>query len=177
MPEAALSRHEKTDKVEYRDWAKAGWLSITPGEVTDYTFIKTHIHDCELDNGWRVHEFCYDPYNASQFANDMATDGYTTVEIRQGVRTLSEPTKLLRDLVAQKKVVHDGNPLLRWCLANAKTETDSNGNIKLSKKNASDTKRIDLAVAVIDALVRLPALRGVTGKDISDAILDESWGM
>lgn len=177
MPEAGVVRHEKTDKIPYRDWAKDGWLSITPGEVTDFGFVKTHIHDMELAHGWRTHELCYDPYNATLFANQMAEDGYTTVEIRQGVRTLSEPTKTFRSMVASGKVVHDGSPLLTWCVMNAVTEADSNENIKLSKKNASDVKRIDLIAALVNAMVRLPALTGLTGRDISDEILSDEWGM
>lgn len=159
IPQAALERHEKTDRVPYRDWAESGWLTVTPGDVTDYGFIRTHIADMELDHKWIVREFCFDPYNATHLATEMSGDGYVTVEIRQGSRTLSEPTKLLRELIAQGKVVHDGNPLLTWALANAVVEADSNENIKLSKKGRNDTQRIDPLAAVINAMVRLPALR------------------
>jgi len=178
IPEEGVEKHEKTDQIPYRDWAKDGWITITPGNVTDYGFVQTHIADVELDKVWRVHELAFDPWNATHFASEMADDGYTTVEIRQGARTLSEPTKLLRELIGSKMIVHDGNPLLKWCLANAVAEVDSNGNIKLSKKNTSDTKRIDLAAAVINGMVRLPVLKSVQGHgDISDQILADDWGM
>lgn len=178
MPEEGVAHHEKTDHIPYRQWAEEGWLTITPGNVTDYGFIKTHIADMELENGWSVHEFTFDPWNATHFGTEMANDGYTTVEIRQGFRTLSEPTKLLRELVGSGKIVHDGSPLLKWCLANAVAETDANDNIKLSKKNASDTRRIDLAAAVINAMVRLMSLREVQGcGDLSAKILSDDWGM
>lgn len=178
MPEETVERHEKTDRIPYRDWAKDGWLTMTPGNVTDYGFIKTHIADVELELGWSVMEFTFDPWNATHFASEMANEGYTTVEIRQGFRTLSEPTKLLREMIGSGKVVHDGNPILKWNLANAVAETDSNDNIKLSKKNASDTHRIDLAAALINAMVRLMALKAVQGNgDISAQILAEDWGM
>ena len=152
-------------------------MIVTDGSVTDYHAIETHIHDCELNYGWVVHEICFDPYNATHFANEMADQGYTCVEIRQGVRTLSEPTKLFRELIAQGKLVHDGSPLLTWCLANAVVEQDSNENIKLSKKNVSDTKRIDLLAAGINAMVRVQELQDASGGDISDDILDIEWGM
>ena len=51
-------------------WGKAAWLTVTEGEVVDYRAVESHIHDCELDCGWRVHEFCYDPYNATHFAKN-----------------------------------------------------------------------------------------------------------
>lgn len=176
MPAAGIERHEKADDIEYRVWAESGWIIITDGNVTDYRAIETHIHDCELNYGWVVHEFCYDPYNATHFANELADQGYTCVEIRQGVRTLSEPTKLFRELIAQGKIVHDGSPALTWCLANAVVEQDNNENIKLSKKNVSDTKRIDLLAAVVNAMVRVQELADASG-DISDEVLDDEWGM
>jgi phage terminase large subunit-like protein len=166
MPSEGMARHEKTDKVPYREWARQGWITVTEGDVTDYHAIETHIHDCELEHQWKTHEFCFDPYNATHFANDMQKQGYTCVEIRQGVRTLSEPTKLFREMIAQGKVVHDGSPVLKWCLANAITEQDNNENIKLSKRNASDTKRIDLLAAAINAMVRWPALKEAVAKSV-----------
>jgi phage terminase large subunit-like protein len=176
MPSESVEKHAQTDKIDYRSWIEGGWVTETEGAVTDYRAIETHIHDCELANEWVVHEFAYDPYNATHFANEFAEQGYTCVEIRQGVRTLSEPTKLFRELIAQGKIVHDGSPVLTWCLANAVVEQDRNENIKLSKKNASDTKRIDLLAAIINAMVRVQALREA-GRDVSDEILKPEWGM
>jgi len=176
IPSEGLERHEKMDDVPYREWARDGWVIVTEGSVTDYRAIETHIHDCEFNYSLVVHEFCYDPYNATHFANEMADQGYTCVEIRQGVRTLSEPTKLFRELIAQGKIVHDGSPALTWCLANAVVEQDNNENIKLSKKNVSDTKRIDLLAAVVNAMVRVQELADTSG-DISDEVLDDEWGM
>jgi phage terminase large subunit-like protein len=167
IPSEGVSRHEKTDRIPYGAWAQDGWLTATEGDVTDYHRVQVHIQDAELANEWKVQEICFDPYNATHFANDMMTDGYTCIEVRQGVKTLSEPTKTFREMIAAGRIVHDGSPLLKWCIANAVTETDSNENIKLSKRNATDTKRIDLIAAVINAMVRLPALRE-NGKSVYD---------
>lgn len=177
IPQEAVVRHEQTDRIPYREWEKDGWVFITPGDVTDYTALESHIHDVELEQSWKIHEIAFDPYNATHLANEMAADGYTCVEIRQGVRTLSEPTKLFRDLIAQGKIVHDGSPLLTWSLANAKEVQDNNQNIKLDKKSPMDTQRIDPLAAVINAMVRLPVLKDNPAKDISDEILADDWGM
>jgi len=175
IPSAAVERHEKTDKIQYRYWAEQGWVTITEGEVTHYSAITTHIHDVELDNSWVVHELGYDPYNATHWANEMADEGYTTVEIRQGFQTLSEPTKLFRAMVISGQIVHDGSPLLKNALSNAMTVSDNNENIKLSKKNISDTKRIDPIAAIINAMVRLESLKSL--RDISEDIMSDEWGM
>lgn len=154
MPEETATKHEHSDRVPYRAWAKDDWCTLTEGAVTDYRHIKTHIHDLEASKKWNVVEADYDPYNATHFAMEMVTEGYETVEIRQGVQTLSEPTKYFRELVLKGLIVHDGSPLLTWCLSNAVEVIDNNGNIKLSKKHKDDSQRIDLIAAIINAMVR-----------------------
>lgn len=168
MPEDRAKQHEHSDRVPYKQWAKEGWCTLTEGSVTDYRYIKNRLHANELNNGWIYKEFCYDPYNATHFTQDLVNDGYSEeqmVEIRQGVQTLSEPTKKLRELALQGKIVHDGNPLLTWCLSNAIEVSDNNGNIKLSKKHKDDSQRIDLLAAVINAMVR--ALTNEVKPDIN----------
>jgi phage terminase large subunit-like protein len=103
-----------------------------------------------------MREFCCDPYNATHLSQELAEEygEDAVVEIRQGVQTLSLPTKRFRELVMQGLIVHDGNPLLTWCLSNAVEVRDNNENIKLSKKHKDDTQRIDLLSAVINAMAR-----------------------
>lgn len=154
MPEETATKHEHTDRVPYKTWAQEGWCTLTEGAVTDYRYIKSHMHDLEFDEQWKIREVCYDPYNATHFAQEIQSEGYETIEIRQGVQTLSEPTKFFRELVLKGLVVHDGSPLFTWCLSNAVEVQDNNGNIKLSKKHKDDSQRIDLIAAVINAMVR-----------------------
>jgi len=35
LPEGAAIRHEHSDRIEYRAWAKDGYCTLTPGDVTD----------------------------------------------------------------------------------------------------------------------------------------------
>lgn len=190
IPRGAVDRHERTDKIPYNDWAKAGWLTITEGDVTDYASLQDQIeaingrlfehtepvpgmdaadvlfarvrslaiHYAAL-NGWQVHEFCYDPYNATHFKNEMDDMGYVTVEVLQTMSNLNEPTKFFRELVADGKLVHDGSPLLTWCVGNAQEIVDSKENVMITKKNASDTKRVDLLTAGLNGMYRIQALQ------------------
>jgi len=176
IPEGAVVQHEATDNVPYRDWIREGWITETEGEVTDQDEITGHMNDMEFENQWKIHEIGFDPYQALHWANERQDDGYTCVEIRQGVQTLSEPTKLFRDMVASGDLIHDGSPALKWCLINAKEVIDRNGNILLSKKNPNDSQRIDLLAAIMNALVRLAALKAMASNDLSDTILSDEWG-
>ncbi len=154
IPENAATKHEHTDRVPYKAWARDGWCTLTEGDVTDDEFIKNYIHEKEFDEEWKIKEICFDPYGARQFANDMTKKGYTCVEIPQRRGILSEPTKKFRELALKGKIVHDGSPLLTWCLSNAVETSDNDGNIKLSKKHKDDSQRIDLVTAIINAMVR-----------------------
>ncbi|SDY69240.1 terminase large subunit [Thermoactinomyces sp. DSM 45892] len=154
IPSESASKHERTDRVPYKHWANEKWCTLTDGYVVDYGFIKRHIKKKEQREGWSIKEICYDPYNATHFTQDLDNEGYTCVEVRQGAATLSLPTKRFRELVLQNKIVHDGSPLLTWCLSNAYEVTDNNANIKLSKKHKDDSQRIDLLAAIINAMTR-----------------------
>src|SRR5690606_9353956 len=129
MPEETLAVKRKTDKVPYDAWVRQGYITVTPGAVVDYQFIRQYIKDQVERNGWDIQEICVDPWNATQFATDMMNDGFRVVEIIQGIRTLSEPTKHFREMVLAGKVIHDGNPVLTWAMSNAVERQDHNGNI------------------------------------------------
>lgn len=182
IPEDAADEHEKSDRVPYKFWAQENWCTLTRGAVTDYDFVKEHMRDMALDEGWRIREYCFDPYNATHFITQLRNEvnaGHNPsgsddkfIEVRQGCMTLSEPTKKLRELVLSGKIIHDGSPLLRWCLMNAVEIRDSNDNIRLSKKHKDDSQRIDLAAAIINAMSR--AIRFTKGPDLNKR-LEEGW--
>ena len=155
MPEDTLSLRARTDKAHYQLWAHQGWITPTPGAVVDYSFIKAYIMEKEKEYGFTIKEICADPWNASQFIQDMDHEGYTTIEIRQGIKTLGEATKDLREKVYQGKLEHDNSPVLSFAMANAVTKSDSNDNIMLDKQKS--TERIDPAAAAINSHVRAMA--------------------
>lgn len=172
IPEDTVAVHEKTDKVPYRAWAKAGYLTITPGDVVDYRFIESWILETTDDLGVIVKELCYDPYNATHFAQDFEARGITTVEVRQGMRTLSEPTKAFREEAYRGNILHEPNPLLDWAVSNAVTKRDHNENIILDKEKS--TNRIDPIAAVINAFSRA---RVTAEEDMSDYVLSDDFSL
>ena len=71
------------------------------------------------------------------------------VEMRQGAITLSAPTKAILKSILSKGIMHDGNPVLRWCVDNVVMISDANENIRPVKDKS--TGRIDVFVALIMA--------------------------
>jgi phage terminase large subunit-like protein len=152
MPEDTLRNKTKKDKVPYDLWVKQGWITTTPGAVVDYNFIKSYIRNFEETHNCKVKEICADPWNATQFMQDMEAEGYLMIEIRQGIATLGAPTKDFREQVYQKNIIHNNNPVLTWAIGNAVTKQDANENIMLDKSKATD--RIDPIASLINAHVR-----------------------
>lgn len=151
MPEDTFHERMKTDNVPYDLWVKKGWLTLTDGAIVDYDYIRAYVKKLADEKGYRIKENGYDPYNATQFAQQMEADGYVMVEIRQGIATLSEPTKDFRAKVKARKIIHPKNDLLTWAMGNAVTKVDAQENIMLDKSKS--TQRIDPAAALINAYV------------------------
>jgi phage terminase large subunit-like protein len=108
-----------------------------------------------------VRGIAYDPWNSSQLVNDLVSDGAPMVKTRQGLVTLSAPTKelqrvLLEGTEAKPMFRHGGNPAVRWQADNFAVEQDAAGNLKPSKKLAAD--KIDAIAAVINAMSLVLAL-------------------
>ena len=152
MPEETVERKRKTDKVPYEMWIKDGWITATPGGAVDYRFVKQYILDTAAEKGWQIKEICVDSWGFGQIGNDLIDEGYTPIEIVQGMKTLSEPTKDFRDMVYNRRVIHDKNPVLTWAMSNAVTREDHNCNFMLDKKKS--VERIDPAAATMNAHVR-----------------------
>ena len=153
IPEDTFRQKMKTERVPYDRWIAGGWITATPGPVVDYRKVLQYVLDKAEKQGWYIEEICIDPWGSVQIGKDFEDKGKTVVEIIQGIKTLSEPTKDFRDMVYLGRVVHDGNPVLAWAVGNAIAEqVDRNQNLILSKKKSK--QRIDPIAATINAHVR-----------------------
>jgi len=136
-------------------------MKTTPGSVIDQAFIRAELN--AMAKEFKVKEIAFDSWNAMALATELESDGIAVVEVRQGFKTLSEPTKELSALVATGKLHHGGHPVLRWMADNLVVREDANGNIAPNKQRAGE--KIDAIVALIMALSRKSVLsmRRVTG--------------
>jgi phage terminase large subunit-like protein len=150
IPEDTMQEKMRKEKVPYDMWEREGFLTATPGNVIDYEFVKHYLR--KMADKYEIVEVGFDPWNASQISVDLDNDGFTMVEIRQGYRSLSEPTKTLMALVLSKRLIHGDHPVLTWCADNMVVRTDPSGNVKPDKEQA--TQKIDGMVALIMALSR-----------------------
>ena len=173
IPEETVQTKERTDKIPYRLWSERGWLTITPGEIVDYRFMTKWIEETLNKYGLNIKDVCYDPYNATHYTQELESNkGWGIVEIRQGIITLSEPTKSFRAETYQGNILHPTNDLLDWAISNAVTKVDAQENIMLDK--AKSTERIDPIAAVINAYTRAKV---AADDDLSMYIMSDEFSL
>lgn len=141
---------EKTDRVPYLTWHKQGFIDFTDGDVVDYDHIREKI--LELNRQYDVIENVYDPFNATQLVTQLHSEGLNCVSYGQGIKNMSEPSKVLEQLILKLLLAHGGHPVLTWCASNVMVKMDENENIKPVKTKG--TKRIDPMIALIMTIAR-----------------------
>lgn len=154
LPEDTLAHRMERDRMPWDQWAKAGLVRLTEGNVVDYRVIRSDLRRLR-DEGYKIAEIGYDPWNATETVQELQDDGFTMVPVRQGYASLSPPSKELERLVMSGRWRHGGNPVLRWNADCVEVRRDNEGNIKPVKPDAmKSTKRVDGIVAGIMGLDR-----------------------
>ncbi|HWS43306.1 MAG TPA: terminase TerL endonuclease subunit [Pseudoflavonifractor sp.] len=179
LPEDAATRHEHTDRVEYKAWAAGGYCTLTPGAVTDNSYVNNWICEGERLHRWKVEETDYDGHNATDLAIQMCRDRNNDdfcVEIPQTCAGQNLAVKRFRELLLQGRLVLEESPLLMWCLGNAIEVTNNFGDIKLNKRHKDDSQRIDPVAAMMNALARVIVKFDIE-NDINEHINDDDWGI
>lgn len=148
VPDEKILERSRRDGVPYDLWRDQKFITVTPGNVVDYDFIHERLRAIDAEHP--IDQIRTDSWNARHLITQLMNDGFEVVEVRQGFPTLTGPSKHLEKLVAEGKVRHNGNPVLRWCISNMVIELDAAGNIKPSKSKS--TERIDGGAALVDAL-------------------------
>lgn len=177
IPENGMTRHEHTDKVPYKDWCNRGFVTATPGDVTDNSWIWNWIKSNRASCGWQVQEVDYDGHNATDLAIQMCDEENREdfcVEIRQTCAGQNLAVKGFRELLLQGKIVLEYSPLAMWCLKNAVEIQNNFGDIKLSKKHKDDSQRIDPLAAAMNALARALIFRETPNLETA---VDENYEM
>lgn len=160
IPEETIPRRVKANSVPYDIWEKQGYIMSTEGNVIHYDFIEKFIMD--LSEKYHILEIAVDRWNATQMIQNLEGEGFTIVPFGQGFSSMSAPTKEFYRLLMEGRIIHGGNPVLRWMAGNVVIDTDPAGNIKVTKVKSKE--KIDGIVAAIMALDRCIRQEGQSGS-------------
>jgi phage terminase large subunit-like protein len=138
---------------KYDEFRREGSLHVLDGTILDldgevFDDLEAFIEKSEFE----VRAFGYDTYGATAFANRWATMNgeYAMHKVIQGARTESIPLGEIKKLAEERLLIFD-QEIMRFCMGNAVTVEDTNGNRKLHKQRHD--QKIDNVSALLDGFV------------------------
>lgn len=157
ITEHTLSKLPGALRFKYEEFRQEGTLHIMPGTVLDidgavFDDLDAHIQKMKYD----VVCMGYDVYGAKEFvAKWVQMNGPFGIEkVPQGARTESIPLGELKKYATDRGLIFD-EKLMAFCMGNAVTQQDTNGNRKLLKLRYDE--KIDNVSALMDAYVAYKA--------------------
>ena len=146
-PQAALDNPKRNDGlIQYRQWAKDGWLTVTDGNVQDYEVIKAGLLDDA--NKYQLARTGFDRNKSYKMVPEVMEHGLVMTPVPQTFYGLSEPMKFVERICYGEDFEHEDNPVANWMLGNVAVMIDGNENIKIDRKNKKD--KIDGIAAMLD---------------------------
>lgn len=147
IPKDNIRARVLRDRVPYDLWVKQGLLTATPGDLIDYEYIRARtLEDAEK---FKPTEIAFDRWNANDTVTILTNAGLKMTPFGQGYASMSPAMKALETEIVSGKLIHGGNPILRWMMLNVAPTRDAAGNIKPDKSRSRE--KIDGVVAMIMA--------------------------
>jgi phage terminase large subunit-like protein len=138
------------ENQHYQAWHTAGWLTATEGNMTDYFHILDDVKD--LAAQFEIAEIAYDPFNATMLVTALQNEGLPMIEVGATVLNFSEPMKHIDGLIYDRKLFHNGDPVMEWAMSNVVAKLDRKDNIFPNKEKPEN--KIDPFVALCMAMAR-----------------------
>lgn len=137
------SRRDLT-KQPFANWIYAELIKKRQFPLAELT--ADLIADC---NDFQPYAVAFDPYNGQQLAESLQAEGITAARMAQNQANFNEAIRDFLQALKDGRIMHDGNPVLRWCVNNAVVARDRNDRWMFDKRESSE--KIDLIVAVLMA--------------------------
>ena len=143
-------------RVKYDEFINEGSLMVMEGTRLKMEEVYEDLELFIEDNQYDVRCFGYDPYNAKEFVERWEAENgpFGVLKVIQGAKTESVPLGELKTLAEERLLIFD-EALMEFCMGNAITMEDTNGNRKLFK--GRHERKIDSVSALMDAYVAYKA--------------------
>lgn len=147
-----MSKLTVATRIKYNDFLAEGSLMVLDCVALDMNEVYDDLEKFIEEREYEIAAMGYDPYNAKDFVKRWETENgpFGIEKVIQGVKTESVPLGELKKLAENRRLIFD-EELMSFCMGNAITLEDTNGNRKLYKKRHQD--KIDAVAATLDAYV------------------------
>jgi len=147
-PRQTVLEAEKADGMPFRDWERAGFLTLCAGDMIDPRDMVDAV--LEAKEAYRLQMLGVDPYLTETVSPALQDAGVTVVSIPQTMPGMSPAMKEMERMIRAKEMLHVHNTCARWCFGNVRCAVDGNENMKPMKDRS--VGRIDITVAWIIAV-------------------------
>lgn len=171
-PRDTVLEAERRDHVPYRDWERAGFLTLCQGDMVDYRDVTAAVLDAA--KRYRLDALGLDQHLTQTITPVLEDAGVLAMAIPQTMLGMSPAMKELEQLIRKREMLHVHNTCARWCFGNVRCSVDGNENIKPMKNRS--TGRIDITVAWIVAMAAAMQRRNVP-PDLNDALERGDYSM
>lgn len=152
IPESKLTNaDDKAAGAKYKEWAKAGLLTICEGNDIDLTLVADWFYILYKQYGIKLYKCGYDVRFSKEFIKRMDEYGFECEIVIQDKKTLSNAMKLCEADLKAQIINYNENDIDCWCLGNAAIDVDNTGNCQVVKIAGQPSKRIDGAVTFVIA--------------------------
>ena len=152
IPESKLTNaDDKAAGAKYKEWAKAGLLTICEGNDIDLTLVADWFYSLYKQYGIKLYKCGYDVRFSKEFLKRMDEYGFECEIVIQDKKTLSNAMKLCEADLKAQIINYNENDIDAWCLGNAAIDVDNTGNCQVVKIAGQPNKRIDGAVTFVIA--------------------------
>lgn len=165
-PADTLIEDGKKDKFPYHAYAKQGYIEATKGDFVNFRYVRQKIK--ELSKIYDIKEIVFDKFASSGIASDLQNDGFIMVDHIQGFG-FSPTISDFYDLLFDKTLRHNNNPVMNWMAENTMAIENPNGALKFDKTEG----KIDGIIAMLMGLTRAIANNKKQEYDPNKAV--EEW--
>lgn len=145
---------QESGNAHLSGWARSGYVQVTDGDITDFDVLADDMRSyCRQ---FDMQEIAFDPALSMYFAGKLIDEGLPLVEIAQRAMFFTPPLIQVENLVLEKKLKFDGNPVMTWMVSNLVVKVSKFNELRSPTKERPENK-IDGVMAMLMALGRAMA--------------------
>ena len=170
-PRQTVVEAEKVDHMPFRDWERAGFLSLCAGDMVDFRDMVDAVLEAK-----ETYELLYlgvDAHLTETVTPQLQDAGVQVIAISQSMTGMSPAMKELERMLRKREMLHVHNTCARWCFNNVRCAVDGNENMKPMKDRSIG--RIDITVAWIIAVAAWLVYKAQNPFDKTK--LGEDWSL
>lgn len=142
---------QESGNAHLAGWSRQGYVQVTEGDITDFDIVADDLRS--LCQQFDVQEIAFDPALSMYFAGKLIEEGLPLVEITQRAMFFTPALIQVENLVLEKKMRHDGNPVMGWMVSNLVVKVSKFNELMSPTKERPENK-IDGPIAMLMALGR-----------------------